>query len=236
MNWSIRAKIFGGYSLAIAILVSLSVLSFLSVSRLVDAARWLDHTREVLGNIDEYQMHLNEAESALRGFLLTGREEYLKKMAGVEGRVKENTDALVRLAADNPAQAARLRRVLPVIEAKLHLMDELAGTRRVQGAEAAQNEVLLGKGKELMDQIQAINAELRGEETTLLERRTEDTETRVKLFRQELLIGVVAAALLLFLIGHAIAGNISRPLGLVTRAAERIAGPPVFVGSSSETG
>src|SRR3546814_20562657 len=45
--------------------------------RLIADARLVAHSNEVIGRLDELEARLRDAESAQRGYLLTGRVEYL---------------------------------------------------------------------------------------------------------------------------------------------------------------
>lgn len=220
---SIRAKILGGYALAAAVLVLLGVMAYASVGRLVENARWQDHTREVLEHIDELELSLVEAESGQRGYVLTGRDEYLAAFDGIGPRTDEHLLALRRLVSDNPGQQARLDRITPAVSGKIDRMTTLVNLRREQGFEETQAEVALGKGKELMDRIHMLSEEMRAEESAFLKTRQDATARSTDLFHFRIYAGVPLAVLLLALIGHLIAAGIARPLGLITRAAERIA-------------
>ncbi len=223
MNWSIRAKILGGYAVAVAVLVAFVVIAYRNVERLVDAADWEDHARQVLGHVTEGLLELNQAESGQRGYLLSDDEKYLVKIHGVGERVEAHMDALKRLVSDNPEQRERLSRLHPLIEAKLARLLATVEARSAADLERLKDAASLAKGRELTEQIAALGAEMSDAERELLEKRTRAADESVKLFYLELWIAVPVATLLLLLIGAGIARAIARPLGMVTRAAERIA-------------
>ncbi len=230
MNWSIRAKILGGYALSIGLLIVLGLVAFLNIGRLVTTSQWQDHTRAVLGHLDELELVLSQAESGQRGFLLSGDEAYTARVADVVERAAVHTDALSSLLSDSADQRDRLKRLMPIIDQKIQRVQYLGNLRRAEGFERAHAEFQVGKGKELMDRIQMITGEMRDEEERLLAERSAAADQSVRLFYLELCIGVPLAALLLFFAGRAIAGAISKPLGLLTLAAERIAsGDPDLV-------
>ncbi len=229
MIWSIRGKILGGYSLAIFVLIVLGVVARISVGELVEDVRLQDHTREVINTIDEFQLRMHEADGGYRGFLITGQDEHLTGVTGVAEQVREHTDALKLLLAGSPAQEARLERLVALVDDKIKRIDVLIERRRSQGFEATVAE-FSSEGTDLMEQIGELCTEIRVEETAVLATHSKAALDSVEEFTWEILIGVPASALLLLLVGFALAHNISRPLGILTRAAERIAsGDPEVV-------
>jgi methyl-accepting chemotaxis protein WspA len=223
MNWSIRAKILGGYAIAVAVLIAFVVVSLRSVERLVDASHWEDHTRQILGHLSESLLHLNEAESGQRGFLLTGDEKYLVSMNGVRQRMDDSTGALKRLMADDASQRERLERMAALIDTRITRLEEVIAARKSADFDLTRNGGSFTQGRELMERITALNAEMIETEEAILAERVAAADRSVKLFYLELWICVPLAIALLVLVGALIARNIARPLGLIATAAERIA-------------
>ena len=223
MNGSIRAKILAGYALAIVFLLVLGVGAYLNVGQLVETARQQDETRRILGHIESAQLALTQAETRSRGFVLSGDESYLIGFTELRGQVEADLAEAAALLVAEPAQLERITRLKPVVEAKLVQVEEMVALRRAEGFEAAHARFQLGRGKELMNQVHTLKNELRDVELALLRQRSEAADRMVKTFYTRLVAGVLIAALVMFFAGRAIAGGIARPLGVLTRAAERIA-------------
>lgn len=66
-----------GPLLAALIFVAIGVGVLQGTDRFATDARWVSHTQEVMARIDEIQARLRDAESAQRGYLLTGQVDYL---------------------------------------------------------------------------------------------------------------------------------------------------------------
>ncbi len=64
--------------LLVALLLGGTVLNYLNTKQLTEDARWVAHTQEVLDLISELQLTLVDAETGVRGFLLTARDEFLE--------------------------------------------------------------------------------------------------------------------------------------------------------------
>jgi len=78
MRWTVGTKIGGGFALALAILIFIGGASYRSTAKLMDTADWVTHTHLVLERLSGLIQALTDAETAQRGFLLTGEDSYLE--------------------------------------------------------------------------------------------------------------------------------------------------------------
>src|SRR5690606_28199951 len=110
--------------------------------RLIADARLVAHSNEVIGRLDELEARLRDAESAQRGYLLTGRTDYLADYHGSRDRVPELLDEVAALVADNAVQTRGVEGLRKHIATRLHQMgntllrnrsDGLAGARAAMG-------------------------------------------------------------------------------------------------------
>ncbi len=161
-------RFYWSFSAALLILVGVGVLSYQSLAQSRTAAARSDHTRQVLARSSDLFAAILDVESAQRGFVLSGNDEYLDPYrAGTEAAPKA-LDELMRLTIDNPAQQQRLVRLQTIIGRKLDYAREIVITRRRSGFEAAQGITLSGEGKRITDEIRQLLRELDGEEERLL--------------------------------------------------------------------
>jgi signal transduction histidine kinase len=106
-----------------------------------------------------------DAETGQRGYLLTGRQEYLRPYEQALGEIDGSFRFLERYYADEPASMALLSQLRAASDTRL---SELALTLRLhqQGRESATRDIVLSDiGKEQMDRIRALSAELLVKET-----------------------------------------------------------------------
>src|SRR3546814_9868353 len=66
-----------GLLVAALIFIGIGVGILYGAQRLIADARLVAHSNEVIGRLDELEARLRDAESAQRGYLLTGRVDYL---------------------------------------------------------------------------------------------------------------------------------------------------------------
>ncbi|PTT11984.1 histidine kinase, partial [Flavobacterium sp. HMWF030] len=101
-------------NLLISSLVSLLVLmisstaSFLSIRSLLDSNSWIKHTQEVIYNLNEGSALVTEAQTSMRGYLITGDEQFVDRYHQSEEKSNNYFEKVKELTVDNPAQQKRL--------------------------------------------------------------------------------------------------------------------------------
>jgi PAS domain S-box-containing protein len=146
--------------IALLLVSFIAILSFRAWLVLRRQSEQLRISQQVSAKAEALLSALKDAESGQRGFLLTGKEQYLEPY---QSAVNEVPAALGRLAAatvPRPDQAERAASLRPLLAAKLDELKQTIELRRTQGPEAALAIVLNDRGKRLMDRIRGICAEI----------------------------------------------------------------------------
>ncbi|UZK64951.1 diguanylate cyclase [Sphingomonas sp. M1-B02] len=131
----------------------------------------VDHTQQVIQALDDARTDLSEAESGLRGFLLTRNPAYAGALDSNISGAGARLDQLAELTADNPGQnvrAVRLREAFTQRVETLRAPLELARQKRFDDANAL---VARGHGLRLTQDFRRRAAEIKQEERRLLELR-----------------------------------------------------------------
>jgi methyl-accepting chemotaxis protein len=102
-------------------------------------------------------------------------------------------------------------------------MEESIRIRRSKGFAAAAEFVMVGEGKNTMDDIRAICTEMTREEDRMLKDQNANMEATTKKTYSTVLWGMSISVIILALVGFIITRNIAKPLKQVTRTAELIA-------------
>ncbi|MEP6672277.1 MAG: CHASE3 domain-containing protein [Chthoniobacter sp.] len=134
--------------------------------------RLVDHTLEVRLELEHTFAGVIDAETAERGYLLTGKQPFLEMMAPSLQTARQSLEALRRLTADNPAQQRRLDRLMPLFDKKVARLSDQVKVRQEQGLDAVVGNVGTPEGLQLMDDIRGIIYEMGGDEDRLLSDRT----------------------------------------------------------------
>jgi signal transduction histidine kinase len=173
LSLSIRGGVTLGFSLAFAILAVVGAVSYRSTVGLVETGDRVAHTQEVLTALQSTLAAVGEAETGVRGYVITGEESFLGPYHAGRRGVEQDLKALRALIAGDAGQRQRLDRLMPLVEASLRELGETVTTRRERGYGPAVELVRLGEGKRLMDEARALIREMETEERTKLARRTE---------------------------------------------------------------
>lgn len=114
-----------GFLAAFFLLFLSYVLTFISTRKVVSQDYWMNHTNEVIHNLDNIVAFITKGESAFRGFLLTGNKSLL---ADYDESIR-NTDStfskLKILTRDNPRQQKNLDTLHGFIDEKYLLIENV---------------------------------------------------------------------------------------------------------------
>ncbi len=179
MNWSIERKLIAGLALVLAIAASVGVVSYRTTTKLDETAEWVEHTHQVLSELDSFLFQMTEAGAEERNYLLTGDEADLEQYQTAVTAVAQKIERLRKLTRDNLAQQQRLDMIEPLVKRRLGVLKETIELRRNKGLLAVQALVALGKGKQLKDDIRQVILEMKAEENNLLQRRYQDSKASV---------------------------------------------------------
>lgn len=126
-----------------------SVVAF-EVSQLRNALNWVDHTDTVIADSRATLRKIVDAETGMRGFLLTGRQEFLEPWQQSAG-IAHNFSKLEELVGDNPVQKQRFGEIRSAFVNWLDYSNGMVELRRSGGAYSDFERNL--EGKRLMDDI-----------------------------------------------------------------------------------
>jgi len=225
MRWTIGTKIGGGFTLALLALLVIGLVSYRSITLLVDTSGQVTHTHHVIENLEQVLSLLKDAETGQRGYLITGEDRYLEPYNSAVGQVNQPLKQVRELTVDNPGQQRRISALEPLVAEKLAELKETIDIRKdpQKGFEAAKEVVLTDKGKKTMDDARKIVGAMEDEENSLLKKRADDSKASVDQTHYTIIFGTLAAVLFLGLVGFLITQNISGPLNEISRVAEKIA-------------
>jgi len=173
--------IFGAALLA---LLGGGVYSFVALS---SANTWLRHTDEVRVNVALLRATMLDAETGLRGYLITGAPAFLEPYNKARADWQRQLNDVRRLTSDNTEQQARLAALERVVLDDFGGFDEARATReRERAVQDAAG--LLRAHKESMDAARVLLAAMEDEEVHL-DRVREHDATRRWTVTAALLIG-----------------------------------------------
>ncbi len=87
MKFSIGLKLWGGFFAILVVLMVLGVSAYENTKNLIETARWVAHTHEVLSQLTGLLSSLQDAETGQRGYVITGEERYLEQYQAASRRL-----------------------------------------------------------------------------------------------------------------------------------------------------
>lgn len=191
-----RPALIGALPVVIALMLS-GVISFSYNRLLKDYRDDVDHTFQVMSAIDNALLQLQDAETGQRGFIITGDETYLAPFEAGRNKLVEVLSHLRGLVSDNADQQARIESLQQLADGKLSELQDTIVTRKQEGLEPARRKVIGSAGKETMDRIRALAADMRTAETGLFEARLASAR-----FAEQMMILVALVCVALSLAGR----------------------------------
>jgi PAS domain S-box-containing protein len=143
-----------------------------------NSARWVSHTYQVLETLHAIVSSLHDAERGQRGYVISGKDEYLQPYNRSVTDLKNHLSELRNLTADNPAQQERLNALAGITTRRVASLEQTLSARREQGLDSALARILSGRGQALMDSARGAIAEMQSAEQALLRTRSDDAATR----------------------------------------------------------
>lgn len=141
-------------------LVLLGAFSYAAMTQMSRADREVVHSRETLEALGLALLVTLDAETAARGYALSGDPAYLDPVIAAEQRENEILAMLRQLLDDDPAQIERLAELETRVAARFALSHELIEARRLRGGRAAADFVRGGAGLQAQTAVRALVAEM----------------------------------------------------------------------------
>jgi PAS domain S-box-containing protein len=168
MNLSIERKTALGLGLVGLLLVLVSIMAYHNSQTSLENSRWVTHTREVIAELNAAQSAVDDWQNAVHEYLLTGESSYLKPYRDSFSSVVDHVDRLKTLTSDNAPQNARAVALRSQLMTLFNVLDQTVNSRHEKGLVAAQQDVLVGRGRPETAAIRATIATMRDEEEQLL--------------------------------------------------------------------
>ena len=189
------------FALACVVTVAFLFLSERSYRESVEALSRLDDMRATLVSISRLSAGLMEAESSQRGYLLTGRKEYLEPFRGAVATVRETLDLLEVEFRDEPESKLLLGELAAMTDTKVSELAEALRLQAIGESESARDLLLGGVGKKATDSQRVIITKLLaiGNADRALQRAALDRTLLVSRISMAGLSAISLLALFLFL-------------------------------------
>lgn len=236
----IKWKLAVAFGVSLVFLAVIGAVSYRGTDRLHATSEKMAHAYDIIHGTDALLSALKDCETGQRGYLLTGKEEYLLPYVNGLKDVERTYGDLMALTAGEPEQRKRMEALKALGGQKLDELKRTIDVRREKGPEAALAIVLTDQGKGLMDGIRDVFGEMRKEEQRALQERNRETNATAQVTRWTIIGGTAVGVVITFLTAMMIARRITRPLKVLGDSVQRIGrgelDHPIVVRSPDEIG
>jgi PAS domain S-box-containing protein len=206
-----------GFGSALVILLVASIVSYRSVLASAESERWVRHTYEVLENLEGLLSAMDDVETGVREFALSGHEASLEAYrAGIQ-RLEQDDKVLRGLTLDNPNQQRRIPALETLQQQEIQLGEAIIRLGKTAGVRAAAKAIRAGNGPRIMGAVRTVIRDMEDEERRLLLERKAVAKRRLRQTK----VVLIVASLSGLLIAAAAAWTIQRDYA-ARESAERV--------------
>jgi len=191
MRLQTDTKILLGFAIAMGVLLLTSAASFWSIRGLSIQTQRVEHTYQVLQEVESITAVLKDAQAGVRGYLLTGDTVYLSPYSIATNQLPHSISRVMALTADNFAQRDRLDSLSRLVEQEFRILRPMTETHAAMSHSTMQT--LLDTDRQTMRQVRILYARIRRNELLLLAQRSALQETFEKTTPLAVLLSAVLA-------------------------------------------
>jgi len=196
-RFTFRQQVITGFTLSLLFVLISAITSYISIRSMNADSTWESHTYDVIDHAQNLELRLLNAETGLRGYILTQRPQYLDPYNKNVNTIQPLIRDLQRLTVDNPEQQERLDSLEFYATQKLRDMQEILRANGSAGQEASIKKTLTDKGKLYKDNMLRVNNQVIRAENKLLAIRK---EKRIESGLRSTIIVVTSSLIILGLI------------------------------------
>ena len=173
---------------------------------------WVTHSSQVLRTVNRSLSHLRQAESAQRAFTLTRDKAFAPPIDQEIGAAQRDAASLVRYTEDNLLQNARARQLYVLVARRARALQEVSRLARDGNFVEATAAVASGRGRNIMELIDARTDDFLNEERALLAARMLLVEQRLNFIRWVVLLGTPLTVITIALMAASLIFRIRHPV------------------------
>lgn len=212
-----------GFWLAAAILIAATLWNLQSTRVYMSASQERGIARKMLVELDRLLMLLQDAETGQRGYLLTGRSEYLAPYTAAQENFEGALAEIRRLNREGGGFEVRLNAIEEQVRTKLNELAETLSVRRRNGAQAAIAIMQTDRGQNAMDELRRLIGTERTKVTRFLDGKTEVSATSARHAMLGLVIGGILSFVLLGVSWRGLKTEVQERQRINDRLADEIA-------------
>ena len=195
MKISLENKITFGFILSLLILLIISIVSYQYIIRLSNDRRKTKQSQEVLTVLSTLISTITEAETAQRGYIITGNERFLERVDQADLKIINLFQGLKQLTSDNPLHQKRIHSIKLLIDSRLRMIKFLATMRRNEGFDKVKKEIEKGQGRLLQNEIRRQVENMQSAEHIIQAKLEQESNNNTRFTKLVLIFGSLTASM-----------------------------------------
>ncbi|TAH24805.1 MAG: hypothetical protein EAZ07_08810 [Cytophagales bacterium] len=156
------------------VLISIIIYSYLGTQKLYNDFKWVQHTYQVQSRLENLTTLVSESESAKRGFLITGQQDFFNLFIKIKKEIITEIAFVQHLKKDDEPQMEKILKLEQLIIKRLEIVDSLLLLKLNNETAYKERHIeIINLGKDYMNQIKILNNDITKEEEKLLRQREE---------------------------------------------------------------
>jgi PAS domain S-box-containing protein len=200
-----------GIKVLLVFIMLILTVAVYQTKQVIQSGNKISKTQDVLLYAKKILSHALGSESSFRGFILTGRKNFIAPMEQAQKEIYADLGYLKKLTKSNPAQQLRVDSMIYYIEKRMTFSGIAVKMYKQNGADSAIKMVETGEGKIYTDHIRLLVDNIQEAENVLLAEHKKANDKSVKNLQRILLLTMaVIFLLLLFFIQKVRGDNIEK--------------------------
>lgn len=189
-----------GLSLPMLALIAMTWLVHQAGGQFNSSFNWALQNYKVLDRFEQTQAHIVDAEANQRGFLLTGKPEYIEPYQDAMASIHDDIAQLKKMTVNDPTQQANILSLEQMVETEL-VFDPATAFSSGQFQTNASVITLTARGKQKIEDMRRVLFQAREAQERVLSKHQQDAEEQVVSgqIMSMMLIAAVAVTLIFIL-------------------------------------
>lgn len=171
-----KQQVLTGFAISLLFVLVSAVTSYFSIRSVDIDSDWENHTYDFIDRAERLEVKLLNAETGLRGFILTGDKKYLQPYEENIGQIDSTMEDLRRMSEDNTSDDAQLDSVQLYSTELVRDMRKTLEVYNSEGKIAATNMILTDRGRDIKYKFLYASSNLIKAEKEMLKLRTKTRE------------------------------------------------------------
>jgi len=176
MSYSVRKTAWAAFSAAVVLLATMAVLVYQGTTLLVRSENWIEHTREVQQTLEALCSNSVSANSARRGYIITGDISQQQSFERARQKIPGNLARLRRLTADNADRQPEIDKLEALLNQHIAAMQASIELHSRGTPDLPRQREITQASATHAAQIRSLVTDMENQESRLLQQRQVDAE------------------------------------------------------------